>query len=76
MIKTKVVQKTSFICDKCLKTKIVETELEEYQGKYEEISEDTPDGFHEIEELHLLLCDGCLADIYKWVKSKEGNVNV
>ena len=71
MIETKVVQRTNFICAKCGKSKIVETELEKYCGEYGEISEDTPEGFHEVEELHLLLCDECLSELKKWVKTKN-----
>jgi hypothetical protein len=69
MIKEQVVQKTTFTCDKCKSFKVVETELEECYGQYDKISEDTPDGFHEIEELHMILCDKCYKELKSWMNN-------
>jgi len=71
MINERVMQETNFVCDKCGKSKIVASELEEYQGKYKMISDYTPEGFHLIEELHLLLCNECLVELKKWVKKES-----
>jgi len=71
MIKSIVVQKTEFICDKCKKSRVVESELEADCRQYGKISEDTPKGFNEIEELNLVLCDKCLADLKEWARGLE-----
>lgn len=71
MISEKVIQKTTFICDKCKKSKTVETELEEYQGKYDKIDEYIPEGFHEIEELHTVLCNDCYKELKSWIKKED-----
>jgi transcription elongation factor Elf1 len=71
VIKESVFQRTIFICDQCGKEKSVETELEKYEGQYEEISEFMPDNFHEIEELDIILCDNC----FKKLKAQFGKIN-
>jgi len=70
MIKEKVFQFTTFTCDKCSKSKIVECELEDdcNNGKYVLISEFVPEGFNEIEDLKIILCDECLAKLKEWTK--------
>ena len=67
MLKEIVVQKSTYICDKCKKSEIVETELEKCYGKYEEVVSDLPNSFYELEELDSILCRDCYEKLRIWI---------